>query len=308
MRKISALAALCAFSLTAGCAQLQNLLTPSNIQAATNLLKDIGVELKFTDALGQVQAVDSEDDVQEITLEGRKLEKGKDYKFEGGKMVFVGLSPDQQKKVNIKLTNGKEFKDFNLDPNAAKNVGCFDLGDDGEFQHIDAKEGDCGKAFDAQRAVDKEHRVTVSTGKAFSKEDFIGVAMKPGGVQDFMGLPRMAFEPLGDGKFEMDVQVLNGPPNEVLKDRVWLVGYKKSGKVAVFKFKIDQDLQKPPAPEPNKPVDPSKLPPKQTVESTKVVAQGDVKEYASETEAKTQEKIKDVGPPPGAPNQPPPQM
>ncbi len=307
MRKFPGIVALCAFSLVAGCAQLQSLLTPANIEAAKSLLKDVGVELKFTDSSGAVVAVDGEEDVQEITLEGKKLEKGKDYKFEGGKMVFIGLSPDQQKKVNIKLANGTEFKDFKIDPNAQKNVGCFDLGNDGNFEHVDADDGDCNKAFEKQFAVDKEHRVTFETGKTFAAGDFLGVAMKPKGAPDFMGLPRQASAGLGEGKFEVDVQALNGPPNENLKERIWLVGYKKDGKIAVFKFKADKDLTKPPAMEPGKPADPSTLPGKQTVESSKIVAQGDVKVYDDEAKAKTGEGIKDVGPPPGQPNQPPPQ-
>ncbi len=68
MRKFPGIVALCAFSLVAGCAQLQSLLTPANIEAAKSLLKDVGVELKFTDSSGAVVAVDGEEDVQEITL------------------------------------------------------------------------------------------------------------------------------------------------------------------------------------------------------------------------------------------------
>ncbi|MBM3270566.1 MAG: hypothetical protein FJZ01_23270, partial [Candidatus Sericytochromatia bacterium] len=238
--------------------------------------------------------------------------KGKDYKFEGGKMVFVGLSPDQQKKVNIKLTNGTEFKDFAIDPTKATNAGCFNFDANGALNKVDQGASKCEDALKQHQDAHKNSRLEFQTGLAYTKDQFKGLGFKPYGSQDTFALPQVAYAGIeGGGKFEADVRVLNGGPqgNEDLSKRTWVALWIKDGKFLVAKFNIKKSkadtLQKAPNPEPGKPFDPTKLPPRQTI------AVGDIenlatKSYDTEAAAKTGENLKEPPKPGDQPNMPPP--
>lgn len=305
MRKFPLLAMACltAGVLVAGC-NVQNLLsqvTPQNVEAAKNLLKDIGVDLKFTGSDGKAKSITAASDIESVKLGDKTLEAGKDYDVKDGKLIFKNLSPEEQKKVNVKIKGGPELKDISIDARKGDQTHVFVPDAEGNYDFAEG-ETDPEAAFKKFQDLHDKSRVTVDLGLSFKAADVVGVAFKPGVPAPPPGmvglpapqrgtlLPEFAFKGL-DGGVKFDVQAL-GPKEhqgDDLKSRLWMVAYTGTGDkpIKVVRFTIKKELARAPGQ-----VDFNNPPPAQTVGSADVEIVGQA-EYADKKSAAAGEGVDD---------------
>jgi hypothetical protein len=304
MRNWTGLAAACvSLGVVAGCANLQNLLTPQNIAAVQSALKQAGVSISYKDPnTGETKSFTKKEDVQTIKdKDGKELKQGDDFDFKDGKLIFKNLKDKQT--VTIVGADGTTFK-TEVVPENENQKARFIPDANGQFGEIDDN-ADFDKEFNTIRERDAAHRVTFKLGAnfAFKAADVKGFGFRPKGQTITLSMPRQAWAGV-DGGVAMDVQALGDSrsPDDP-KERLWAIGYTKDGKVLVVRFKILKTLKRveSPTPDANGFIDFSKLtlPDAQTVEGADLTIDSTAS-YDTEQAAATGENLRDpvfqVGP------------
>ncbi|MBM3273752.1 MAG: hypothetical protein FJZ00_01265 [Candidatus Sericytochromatia bacterium] len=304
MRNWNGLAAACvSLGVLAGCANLQNLLTPQNIATVQNVLKQAGVSISYKDPnTGETKSFTKKDDVKTIkNKDGKELKQGEDYDFQSGKLVFKNLKDKQT--VTIVGADGTTFK-TEVEPENENQQARFIPDANGQFDEIEDN-ADFEKEFAAIRDRDAANRVTFKLGGSFGFKaaDVKGFGFRPKGQTITLSVPRQAWAGV-DGGVAMDVQALGDSKSpDDPKDRIWTIGYAKDGKILVVRFKITKTLKRVenPTPDANGFIDFSKvtLPGPQTVDAADLTVSATAS-YDTEQAAAQGENLKEpvfqVGP------------